>query len=1325
MRSADGGRWRDSDNGVMKGRSAGRGRGPVRMYNLRSTASEKLEGEQTSTTKETGGSKSDIRMYVCNGTELKSNLKRRTTRNKTKARKVTFNENNDAGEDEIPNETNTQGERGGSNDDEIRRQKEIKKENDSKNEIDTATWKLPSKTVRTRGLLTDDSTKQKGSETENAFSILQDDIEMQESDSYENKKGDTIKVEKSIKHTWYESSDDDSIIMARYKKTVSGTKRYHGNTSDEEIKQKKTAKSEDKETMEGITIYDERSSEDGDINMVGDEERYESPNTIGDNNYIDGNFQTEKKKYQVKNKITKDRDDDNSRQYITRHNRKVDIEMKDISDDDGSESNKKSMHQCKRNQEKNKNIIGRDVNSSNDTEERCSQQNVEEEGKRYDCDNGNSDVSDKQQTYNETKHTAMMKISESTATHNEIKHNEESNETKHCDETLMFQKSDESETEQNDIAPQPHVEGNDRRWVTASEDENTQSDIKQNIQMGSESQWSQQKANEDSAMHYKRNNEDGDTGNHYKERKHSTIGTSNMKKVSHDESVQKNGYKVRQSAESVNTIHGKDEGSNGEDGTSTNYYSSPIAETAMSDMSTSEGESEDDKYSQDESYGDSVSTQRSVTYYDKHTASYELDNKQNRNNKQKTHGNTDCPNNLHAYDSDEFIPPEVYNARQNNGENDKTEGNSTKDKWRKNRSGTTVQYRKMNNSDLNQVKVVAVDTTENKIPIQEENTKEILQRRGDIMVEENITQYTPTKIEFNPTKEDRIFNVRQELIELLRNMWLADKNIRVQSVKDNTIWGPSDRFPIGEQFTEHFKVLQTETKFKTNRIILHIVLLSSEELNRLKWRPQVRDYIFNRNIWFREDKFEAQASSTPGYFVGIHPRATNREVFTKYISTVLNNVQREKEKQVVKRWLENNKDEPKVPTFELRIAIRKWGTIHSEVLSIECAKKNAQYMKYMISTAIEQNLLKNVLFIPIGIHLMKSPEVLSSLLRKHNQYIATLTTFEIYGLFPQMLTKPYRGGDTKTIDEYMKESKLIIQREKTPVTDVKGIWTIVVKKTHIREAKELLEQMVPSCTNRPQYRYGNTATPAKSGPEDEIVGSYATYLEKLVTSEGLGCLSDNNREFDVCETLKQRKSYKEILAGNKKNTDQTYPPKESAQIQSQNDKSTLDPRNKSTNKTIDNLNNKIESLETKMEQLISNENIENILKRMLKVNETATNEHIPQGTSKKNADKNYIEQIIDEKFKMLEQKQDQKLLAVSEQITKSILRNMETTLETYQSKMDTVAEIIVQHSQMSTNSDQYFSTQQSQSSTPTRNETPNIMTITPASKVSMSGVGAV
>ena len=93
--------------------------------------------------------------------------------------------------------------------------------------------------------------------------------------------------------------------------------------------------------------------------------------------------------------------------------------------------------------------------------------------------------------------------------------------------------------------------------------------------------------------------------------------------------------------------------------------------------------------------------------------------------------------------------------------------------------------------------------------------------------------------------------------------------------------------------------------------------------------------------------------------------------------------------RVVQEWRKDNKD-MKVPQFAVYTAVRKWGQIQTEVISLECVREQAQYMKHIISAAVEQKCLDGCLFVPIGIHLMKSSDVLSNLLRQHNQTIAAL-----------------------------------------------------------------------------------------------------------------------------------------------------------------------------------------------------------------------------------------------------------------------------------------------------------------------------------------------
>ena len=84
-----------------------------------------------------------------------------------------------------------------------------------------------------------------------------------------------------------------------------------------------------------------------------------------------------------------------------------------------------------------------------------------------------------------------------------------------------------------------------------------------------------------------------------------------------------------------------------------------------------------------------------------------------------------------------------------------------------------------------------------------------------------------------------------------------------------------------------------------------------------------------------------------------------------------------------------------IPKFHLENSTRKWGVIKSEVLSINCTKEDAKYLKYLFAEASSQNLFNKWLFVPSGIHLMEGKEVMHGLLTEHNEFVDTLTSFMV------------------------------------------------------------------------------------------------------------------------------------------------------------------------------------------------------------------------------------------------------------------------------------------------------------------------------------------
>ena len=74
----------------------------------------------------------------------------------------------------------------------------------------------------------------------------------QDYESANKKDGNAIGSERSMKHTWYESSDDENSNAKSNEGKISDSKRYHGTNSDEYKLQTKTAKSKEKNVWKAL-----------------------------------------------------------------------------------------------------------------------------------------------------------------------------------------------------------------------------------------------------------------------------------------------------------------------------------------------------------------------------------------------------------------------------------------------------------------------------------------------------------------------------------------------------------------------------------------------------------------------------------------------------------------------------------------------------------------------------------------------------------------------------------------------------------------------------------------------------------------------------------------------------------------------------------------------------------------------------------------------------------------------------------------------------------------------------------------------------------------
>ena len=169
-------------------------------------------------------------------------------------------------------------------------------------------------------------------------------------------------------------------------------------------------------------------------------------------------------------------------------------------------------------------------------------------------------------------------------------------------------------------------------------------------------------------------------------------------------------------------------------------------------------------------------------------------------------------------------------------------------------------------------------------------------KRGVGMVEDTINKHTAVSFEFNIKKDEDIFNIRNATLNLLKVMWKSDKSLQVKSKIYETVWGANGEFPTDEEFLKHFVVNEVPSRYSNNKVIANTTLISSDDITRIKWRPLVRDYIFDKKIWSKEDRYETRVTSTPGYFIRIHPQAMNKEQLENEIENALMPVEVDEEK---------------------------------------------------------------------------------------------------------------------------------------------------------------------------------------------------------------------------------------------------------------------------------------------------------------------------------------------------------------------------------------------------------------------------------------------
>ena len=342
--------------------------------------------------------------------------------------------------------------------------------------------------------------------------------------------------------------------------------------------------------------------------------------------------------------------------------------------------------------------------------------------------------------------------------------------------------------------------------------------------------------------------------------------------------------------------------------------------------------------------------------------------------------------------------------------------------------------------------------------------KEQMAQRGTGMVESEKFEVTAIKIEFNIGAQVREYNARAQFIRLMELIKKQDKRFKVQPSQTNHPgWKELDKLPEDDEFVETFNLLTRE--FRTHKkVILHCKVISDKSFNSIKYSPTVKQYIFEQNIWIKIDRYDSKAEGSPGFFTMIHPRMVQRDLLlTEIRNKLMHNISTESNTNTWDRQKINTQNDDHhqenqygiVPDFHLEVSQKKWGTLKTEVIRVNCALEHAETLKKLLVAYSDSNKKNNGVFIPVGIHLMTSPETLTNILATHEQFVKNVRGVPIHGIMEEHMFADFRQTK-KTVKDTILSIDGVNRVETTRNTSTEGRWIILTDIDREKNVKKSL-----------------------------------------------------------------------------------------------------------------------------------------------------------------------------------------------------------------------------------------------------------------------------
>ncbi len=310
------------------------------------------------------------------------------------------------------------------------------------------------------------------------------------------------------------------------------------------------------------------------------------------------------------------------------------------------------------------------------------------------------------------------------------------------------------------------------------------------------------------------------------------------------------------------------------------------------------------------------------------------------------------------------------------------------------------------------------------------------------------------------------------------------------------------------------------------KVTIYGTIEGQYNINKMKFTDSLRSLLNEKNIWIKPDFYSTRVINSPGFFTLLHPKLTNKQAFTTYITKAMKDTSIDRKEQVYLDWLgmERKVDNitTPVPTFYLETTIKKWGNLQVEVVSLHCSSTDAPYMKYLLAEASSQDKIGKGVFVSSGIRLMEGKQILTQILKEQNEFTKDIESFQIEGISENDMYTNNPGQEN--IEQILINGPGVQSVEPTYQTAYKGQWTLVVKGRKTHQLTEYIKTNISKIYKNKRCQQQKLVV---HQTDKNTQGYKLSFVEKMVNRVGTYA-KVLSRRFNVPNTADQSKRHNSL-----------------------------------------------------------------------------------------------------------------------------------------------------------------------------------------------------